>query len=359
MSFTLKGVYAANVSLGGSGKTEFGQGIQVTTGCSGSSQLTVKPQISFVNAQNAGTYMLSGFSVSGVPSECAGKLFTFNFYSETGTAALGVIDSATSDVYIKIVTGSFATTQNGVSLTNVSSTGFTANFTSPAVQASQVSRITAQSGLPMAIPFAGSIDLPVADSISFPAIAAFNTGAFTVEMWIKFTAAPTANALIFQNNYGPGLWVDSSRTHFYLALWGPGSGMQTFTVPAVSLNAWHHIAVVRDGSSNAQFFLDGSRNGNASVADSNNYTAGINSLFTTGAGGDVAVKFTNLRISSAAIYSPTATSITVPTSALTLTGNTLMLLKANTDNYLLDSGQISRTITASGGVTSSSDSPFN
>jgi hypothetical protein len=254
--------------------------------------------------------------------------------------------------------GSFSNSQPGVALSNITASGFIVTISSPVAMASQVSRITAQTSLPMAIPFAGAIDLPVSDNITFPALTAFGTGAFTVEMWIKFTAAPTGNALIFQNNYGPGLWVDSARTHFYLALWGPGSGVQTFVVPAVSLNTWHHLVVVRDGSSNAQLFIDGSRNGNPSVIDTNNYTNGINSLFTTGAGGDVAVRFTNLRISSSAIYSPTATSITVPTEPLATAGSTLMLLKADTNRYLYDTAVPSRTITASGGATSISDSPF-
>jgi len=359
MSFAFKGVYAANVTLGGSGKSEFGQGIQITTSCSGSNPISVKPQISFSNSSGSGTFLLSGFAVSGVPTECNGKLLSFSFYSETGTSSLAVVDSSTSNVDIKMVSNSFSNSQSGITLTGISSSGFTATFNSPFAQASQVSRVTIQSGVPAALANLGSIDIPLADGLSFTPIAAFSTGAFTVDTWIKFTSAPTGNSLIISGSSAFGLWVNSARTNFYIALWGPGSGMQTFTVPALSLNTWYHIAVVRDASRNMQFFVNGSRNGNASVTDNNNYSSGASSMLAAGAGGDVAVRLSYFRVSTTAIFDPLASSITAPAAPSTVGGGTIMLLKGDTNGYLYDSAQPSRTFTVTGGVTSSSDNPFN
>lgn len=358
MSFTLKGVFAANVSLGGSGKTEFGQGIIATAACSGNTAITITPQITFTNSSGAGAYKLSGFNVAGVPSSCIGKVLKFNFYSETGTSPLAIVDSSTSYVDIRVTSGSFSNAQGGVSLGSLTSTGFTATFTTPQIQATDISRITVQSGYPESYPNIGSIDVPLADTLSFPSLTASGTGPYTLETWIKFTAAPTGNALIFVGSYGQGLWINSSLNTVYLALWGPGTGMQTFNISALSTNTWYHMVVVRDSSKATQLFINGSRNGNAAVTDTNNYSNGINAMLVSGAGGDVAAKLSNVRIANEALYDPTASSIAVPVAPLTVSTSTLLLLKGDTNRYLYDTAVPSRTITVSGGVTSSSDNPL-
>lgn len=358
LSFTFKGVYAANVSLGGSGRSEFGQGLVVTTACSGNSPITITPQVSFVNSSGGGTFKFSGFNVAGVSSGCTGKVLKFNFFSETETSPLSIVDSSTNYVDIRVTSGSFSTSQTGVTLANITSSGFTASLTTPLIQATDVARITVQSGYPESYPNIGSIDVPSADGLSFPSLTPAGLGQYTLETWIKFTTTPTSNALIFVGSYGQGVWINSSLNTVYAALWGPGTGQQTFNISTLSTNTWYHLVLVRDSSRVTQLFINGSRNSRSTVSDTNNYTAGINAMLVGGAGGEVGAKLSNVRIANEALYDPSANSIAVPIAPLTVSGSTLLLLKGDTNRYLYDSAVPARTITATSGVTSSSDSPL-
>ncbi|MTA02610.1 MAG: hypothetical protein F2578_04680, partial [Actinobacteria bacterium] len=49
----LSNTFAANISLSSGAGVEFGQGVSITTACSGSQALTVTPYSSFVNSSGA------------------------------------------------------------------------------------------------------------------------------------------------------------------------------------------------------------------------------------------------------------------------------------------------------------------
>jgi hypothetical protein len=86
----LSNTYAANISLSSGAGVEFGQGISMTTACSGSNALTVTPYSSFINSSGAGSFYFNSVKVSGIPTSCYGVDFTINAYGETSTSPLAI-----------------------------------------------------------------------------------------------------------------------------------------------------------------------------------------------------------------------------------------------------------------------------
>ena len=103
----------------------------------------------------------------------------------------------------------------------------------------------------------------------------FGTGAFTVECWVYATGAPQSNQVIWSCNLYP------NTTGLYLAYFGSGStqlsvaggGSLILTASSGwSLNEWHHVAVVRSGST-LTLYIDGTSRG--STTFTNNCTDGL------------------------------------------------------------------------------------
>jgi hypothetical protein len=359
VAMTLKNVYAANISLNGDGRTEFGQGLTTTVACSGSNAITVKPQSSFVNASNAGAFFFSGVQVTGVPSGCVGKNLTFSFFSDTSTAALPIFATSASALVVVPTGSSFTTANSGVTLSALTATSFTATFDSPVQQSTNIVKLTAESSQNENYRDLGSIQFAAADSLNVSSMTALGTGAYTAEMWIKMTSSPTGDALMLSGSSALGLYINSSRDQIKIVKWADGTGTQVFYVSALSLNTWHHIAVVRDGSGKSQLFLNGAKSINSFITDTNNYSGAISSVFGTGTGSKLIGRLSNLRITNTAVYDPTASTITQPTSPLTAISGTLFLLNTRTSSPYLDSSASARTVTASGSPSTSTDNPFN
>jgi len=359
VAMTLKNVYAANISLNGDGRTEFGQGLTTTVACSGSNAITVKPQSSFVNASNAGAFFFSGVQVTGVPSGCVGKNLTFSFFSDTSTAALPIFAISANALVVVPTGSSFTTSNSGVTLSALSATSFTATFDSPVQRSTNIVKLTAESSQNENYRDLGSIQFAAADSLNVSSMTALGTVAYTAEMWIKMTSSPTGDALMLSGSGALGLYINSSRDQIKIVKWADGTGTQVFYVSALSLNTWYHIAVVRDSSGKSQLFLNGAKSINSFITDSNNYSGAISSVFGTGTGSKLIGRLSNLRITNTAVYDPTASTITQPTSPLTAISGTLFLLNTRTSSPYLDSSASARTVTASGSPSTSTDNPFN
>ena len=135
---------AANININ-SGPVEFGQGVAQTAACDGS--ITVSPMSSFVNSVDTstlGSFMFTGIQVSDVDSsvgKCQGKTLTFKAYGDTETAAL-----ATYVVYVgedAFSSGNGSITDSGI---GTSSSSFTLTFDPATISASDVYKITIESG---------------------------------------------------------------------------------------------------------------------------------------------------------------------------------------------------------------------
>ena len=145
-SFFLHTTLAANVSLNNGQSVEFGQGIQKTTACSGSTNLLITPVTSFNNTSGGGSFLLAGIKVSNIPDSCFGADFVLNVYGDTGTAPVAIFGGSTTDAVIYNNAGTFQPGVGSTGMTISSSSGqFTANFTVPIAQSSSVFKVTIQS----------------------------------------------------------------------------------------------------------------------------------------------------------------------------------------------------------------------
>lgn len=109
--------------------------------------------------------------------------------------------------------------------------------------------------------------LSLADSADWD----FGTGDFTIDFWVYLAA--DVGATLFEigdvvGGAGTGVSMEWSGSNwsFYI-----NSGTPNITVTRPSLNAWHHVAIVRSGS-NTIVFLDGTSAGTGTSTD--NITAG-------------------------------------------------------------------------------------
>jgi hypothetical protein len=358
-TYLVQTTLAANIALNSGAPVEFGQGITTTVACSGSNSITINPQNSFVNVSGAGDFYFSGIKASGIPAGCTGILLSFSAYTNSGSSALAIFGGSSTTFEITPTGSSFTTLNSGVTLSELTSTSFTATFDTPVQLASAVAKLTVQSATDANYSNMGSISFAAADSLGIASMAAIGTSTYTAEMWVKLTTAHTGAALIFSGTDSLSMYIETARDQIKIVKWGGGTGQQIFYVPTLSLDTWYHIAVVRDGSNRTQLFLNGTKSTDAFVTDSNNYSGAVNAIFPGGAGGNLIGKLSNFRITNTAVYDPTASTITVPSSPLTAVSGTLVLLNTMISNPFLDSSSSPLTVTTEGSPSSSTDKPFN
>ncbi len=161
----------------------------------------------------------------------------------------------------------------------------------------------------------------------------FGTGDFTVECFFYLTASVSAT-------YGAALVTQWTGAADGDSAWGlrldvngkittsTYNTLLSTSASAPSLGAWHHVAWARSGSSNA-VWIDGTRVN--SYTNSFDYSRAVNCNFTSDGQGVPGAYFTgamsNIRlVKGSAVYNPSSTTITVPTSALTAVTNTSLLI---------------------------------
>jgi len=206
------------------------------------------------------------------------------------------------------------------------------------------------------VDFDGSGDyLSVADSDDF----CFESGAFTIEAWIKPTTI-TNKAFIAK-------WVSGQREWFF----GTNSNELKFAYSTdgssytildsgydMQIGQWQHIAVTRDSSNKIRIFVDGIQRGvtHSVSATFNNSTQAL----VIAHNDDSSTWQPNAKISNVRIVKGTAvytSSFRSPTEPLTNITNTKLLCCNNSSTT--GSTVTPTTITANGGPTASTDSPFD
>ena len=201
----------------------------------------------------------------------------------------------------------------------------------------------------------------------------FGTGAFTIECWVNLVSMPSstgypASYWIFGGgpvNLNPGI-------DFYINNTQIGFNLVDFTSPTaignhgISVGGWYHVAVVRGGGSNQtlSIYVNGSRVATASsvtaTADVATTGIAISAAEPSGAtSGNFDGYISNYRIvKGTAIYDPTLSTLTVPTSSLTAVSNTVLLTCQSNRFIDTNTQATAKTITPNGTPSVQPFAPF-
>ena len=135
----------------------------------------------------------------------------------------------------------------------------------------------------------------------------------------------------------------------------PSGGGWTSSQYAVSTSAWHHLAVVCEGSAQA-FYVDGTRQDTNSNGAGSGGVINLRYAFPTGAR---AGYFDNFRVSNVARYS--GASFTAPTDHFTNDSNTLCLVQsidqADASTTFTDEGTANSSVSATGTALGTTNVP--
>jgi len=201
----------------------------------------------------------------------------------------------------------------------------------------------------------------------FPGVA-IGTGAYTIECWLYNTNSSwvSSKSSVLGGNLQRCFSVFfNNATTLTTDLYGIGEEQKTYNFPAVSLNAWHHFALVRDNNKIETLFIDGAKStscsGGTSIVNGQQVNAsnydGISAWVGRTYEGYWKGYFTNYRIVvGSTVYDPTLSSITQPTSQLTSVTNTQYLMLGSSITTDTAGAQI---VTNNGAITlDSSKKPF-
>ena len=180
--------------------------------------------------------------------------------------------------------------------------------------------------------------------LTAPSSSAFAlSGDFTVEGWIYLTAYPGGAAAAYLTDFRSG-----SSSNFVFGIYSQNTytyqgGTQLIGSTTVTLNAWHHWAVVRAGST-VTTYLDGVSQGTISSSFSQAATSTVIGARYTGTQEYFTGYISNLRIvNGTALYTSRFAIPTPPLLAITNTS----LLTAQSDT-IVDNSTNAFTITATG-----------
>jgi hypothetical protein len=209
--------------------------------------------------------------------------------------------------------------------------------------------------------FDGSGDYVVVSDASALEIGA---GSFTIEMWVKTTSSTQYATLFNRNtdNNGPGAFIVmmnlASATAGEIGVYSSSLGISGTSTSGVNVRdgAWHHIAVVRNGTA-FNIYVDGTSRASQTISGtvsdtSGNWYIGADQYFLGSR--DFGGNISNLRVVRSAVYTG---NFTAPSSQLTAIANT-GLLTCQSSTSILDNSGNSLTLTTSGNAAATTDNPF-
>ena len=267
-----QGTFAGNVSLNSGSGVEFGQGVSQAVACSGNTDLTLTPRSSFTNG-SPGAHYLNSVTVSNIPDSCFGVDFTISAYNDSTGAPLAIFNTSSTAAVIYNNAGTFSPGIRTTGMTVASSTGtFTATFTVPVAQSSNVFKLTIQSGAHTPYYYVGSAG-PGGGFVYYVNDAGFNCG-------------PTLAASCKYLEVAPSGWNTGSDPNKVWATGTSSSGNASADISTITndASAYNNILGVGLGYKNSVAIVD--QNGAAYDASSNNYAAGAARAYAGGSQSD-------------------------------------------------------------------------
>ena len=188
---------------------------------------------------------------------------------------------------------------------------------------------------------------------------ALGTNNFTIEFWAYETTRAAYPSLFLYDNAASGTSPTSffiSSTGTILMTDGGSSWSLVLTWSPVSLNAWHHYALVRNNNT-FTLYIDGTSVATGTSTYSLPQPYGSMQIGSDQAGPNIDGYITNYRIvNGTAVYTGNFTPSTARLTAIT---NTVLLLSAMDNSSLVaDSSNGHLTVTNNNGVTWSSLTPL-
>jgi hypothetical protein len=368
----LSNTYAANISLSSGAGVEFGQGISMTTACSGSQSMTVTPYSTFINTTGAGSFYFGSIKVTNIPSSCNGTKFQFNAYTASGASPLALYNTSSVDAVVGNNAGTFEAMGDtaGISVTTLSSTSFSVTFSTPVTLASDVSRLTIQSSL-------ASFEYAPTRGIQFPPMSGLSLSAGlsrsssnTIEGWIRSSDWSQTRALMpYVGNTCEGLLLTSLSATRWVAGVTCNNMQVEFVMPGSTSminNQWMYMAFVRD-SNGTSLFINGAKltatstnNGgslvlplsgstdNASIGEWTAYNTATQSS-RDGIIGEIRLSNMARVASTASTFNPSYAPSGRPTGQLAADANTTMLLRppVSGNTFVDSSGNQTLTVVTS------------
>ena len=191
--------------------------------------------------------------------------------------------------------------------------------------------------------FDGTGDYLTAPSNAWTTLA----GTFTIEFWVNFNAAPTANPFIGVNSAG-GFNIYNDGTRITPNIFGTGNIFNsTLLLSSLTNGTWYHIAVTRNSSNLMTIWLNGVDKGSTTTATT--YTQGTwqigNSNFNC--------YISNFRVTNTCVYTSAFTPSTTPLTAI---ANTSLLTCQSTT--FIDNSTNNFAITVNGNAKPVIQNPF-
>ena len=212
----------------------------------------------------------------------------------------------------------------------------------------------------------GSIYLAGTGNVSVPSNNIDLSGDFVIEFWIRLTNATAQQWILGGNANSSGYFMAAFNAtgsgQFWIGQAAVGWPVQ-FSGLSLSNDTWHHVAVVRTGSSN-KLYVDGSQVGSA-LTDSTSWVINPAGLLIGGqtAGTSLNGYVDDLRITAGSTRGYAGSTITVPTSAFPngvgdghdpyFAQVSLLLHMDGTGSSFVDSGPFPKSLTSNGSAVQS------
>jgi len=197
------------------------------------------------------------------------------------------------------------------------------------------------------------------DYLSTTSNAALNVGAgaFTVEAWIYPNTLTNYGQIVGQNVASNDYWMFTIQANGVIRQQNYYNIQVSSDTGTIVTGKWQHVVLVRDGSNNLSIFVNGIRVAN--TTDSTNWVnTSVNYIgAAVGDSGYFNGYISNVRcVKGTAVYDPTLTTLTVPTTPLTAIANTSLLTCQS--NRFIDNSTNNFTLTVNGNTTVNSFDPF-